>query len=248
MTDKEISRQITRYIHGELNDEEEDQLWVEFLMDQQRFRQFETELNLYDLFQNKGYSLNDSDFKTEEPKNNSSWLFAVAAVILVALSIYIFNVGDSGIEDLAVTQIELSEMLGSDVYRDDRSGVTDIDYEINSALATALGGNLDEAYQILSNLDMESLSAPEKLRVHFNQGIIAYNQDNYDLSVTHFSGLTDAEEIPAYMKENALWYKANGYLKLQDEANASEPLRKLIEINAQHAEKAGVILHRLDSQ
>ncbi|CAN5312235.1 hypothetical protein BH23BAC3_BH23BAC3_19090 [soil metagenome] len=247
MTDKEISQQITRYIQGELNDEEEDQLWVEFLMDQQRFRQFETELNLYDLFQNKGYSLNESDFKTEEPNNKSTWLFAVAAVVLMALSIYIFNMGDSGIEDLAVSQIELSEMLGSDVYRDDRSSATDIDYEINSALATALGGKLDEAYQILSGLDMESTSAHEKQRVYFNQGVISYNQGNYNLSVTHFSELTGAERIPEYMKENALWYKANGYLKLQDEANASETLRQLIEINAQHAEKAGLILHRLDS-
>lgn len=247
MTDKEISQQITRYIHGELNNEEEDQLWVEFLKDQQRFRQFETELNLYDLFQNKGYSLNESDFKSEEPKNKSSWLFAVAAVVLMAVSIYIFYMGDSGIEDLAVSQIEHSEMLGSDVYRDDRSSVTYIDYEINSAIASALEGNLDGAYQTLSSLDMGSLSAFEKQRVRFNQGIISYNQGNYHLSVTNFSELTSSERIPEYLKENALWYQSNGYLKLQDEANASVTLRQVIEMNSQHAEEAGMILNRMDS-
>ncbi len=247
MTDIEISRQITRYIHGELNDEEEDQLWVEFLKDQQRFRQFETELNLYDLFKNKGYSLNKSDIKSEKPKNKTSWLFAIAAVALMALSIYIFNVRDAGIEDLAVSQIELSEMLGSDVYRDDHSSVTDIDYEINSALASALEGNLDGAYQILSSLDIDSLSASQQQRVRFNQGIISYNQGNYHLSVTNFSELTGSESIPEYLRENALWYKSNGYLKLQDETNASETLRQVIEMNSQHAEEAGEILNRMDS-
>lgn len=248
MTDKEISRQITRYIHGELTEEEEDRLWVEFLMDQQRFRQFETELNLYDLFQNKGYSLKESDFKTEEPKNKSYWLFAVAAVILLTLSIYIFNLGDSGIEDLAVSQIELSEMLGSDVYRDEGLSATDLEYEINSALASALAGNLEEAYQILESMDIESLSDINRQRVYFNQGLISYNQGNYELSISNFSDLLSIEILPEYMRENALWYKANGYLKLQDETNASETLHQVIDMNAQHAEKAGNLLNRLDSE
>lgn len=248
MTEKEISIQITRYINGELTAKEEDQLWVEFLKDPQRFRHFETELNLYDLFQNKGYALSEKD-RVDEPKRKyNSWIFAAAAALLLVSSLYIFfNISDSGTEALAVSEIELSELLGSDVYRDDNSNVDGIDYEINNAIASALDGKLTQAYQILDDLTADSVSNQNKQRIHFNQGVIAYNNGDYSLSVAKFSKLTDTEHIPEYLEETACWYKANGYLKLNDEKNAVEALQQVIAIDDHLSEKARSILRRLES-
>ena len=63
MTEKEISKQITRYINGALTEQEEDLLWEEFLENRKYYDLFETELNLTDLFQNKKFDFNEFKHK-----------------------------------------------------------------------------------------------------------------------------------------------------------------------------------------
>jgi len=249
MKDLEFSKQVTRYIHGELNDKEEDRLWIEFLSDKKRYQQFETELHLYDLFQNKGFSLGDFPEQKKKPKwNYLAWGMGLAAAVLLALSLFIINWGDSDIDALALTEIELSELMGSDVYRDDLSDVSAINHQINSALATALAGNLSEAYNILDELDINQLSDQQRQRVAFNKGIISYNQGNYALSTSYFSDLLDSDIIPVYLKESALWYMANGHLKQNEEMAATNALREVLSLNGQHAEEAGLLLTLMEKR
>lgn len=247
MTDLEFSKQVTRYIHGELNDEEEDRLWVEFLLDQKRYQQFETELHLYDLIHNKNFTLDDPPEVTKKSKRkNFAWITGIAAVALLALSLLIFNLADSDIDALALSEIELSEMLGSDVYRDDLSDVSVVNHQVNSALAAAHAGNLSEAYSILNELEIGQLSDEKRQRVAFNKGVISYNKGNFVLSASYFSDVLNSDVIPIYLKESALWYKANGHLKLKEEVAAADALREVLSLNGQYAEEAGTLLNRME--
>jgi tetratricopeptide (TPR) repeat protein len=247
MTDLEFSKQVTRYIHGELNDEEEDRLWVEFLLDQKRYQQFETELHLYDLIHNKGFDLEDLPEEKENTKRkNFAWITGIAAAVILALSLLVFNLADSGIDTLAVSEIELSEMIGSDVYRDDQADVSVVNHQINSALAAALAGDLSEAYKILNELEMEQLSEEQYQRVAFNKGVLTYNKGNYASSVSYFSDVLNRETIPVYLKESSFWYLANGHLKLKEEEPAADALREVLSLNGQHAEEAGILLNRME--
>lgn len=195
MTKNQITEQITRYIKGELSEEEEDLLWVEFLNDKQLFRQFQTELNLYDLFQNKDFVLNESDYRVEEPrKRYAPFYYTAAAAVLLICSLYIFNLTSGGTGTLAIDGIELSEMLGSNIYRDEESPVSDTDRDINRALAAALSGEMQRAYTILNSLPSERFSSAQTFQVIFNKGILTYNIGNYENSASYFSELISRED------------------------------------------------------
>ena len=247
MTEKQINEQITLYIKGELSEEEEDLLWVEFLNDKRLFKKFQTELNLYDLFQNKNFTLNESDYRVEEPRGRyTPFYYTAAAALLLICSLYLYNVTGSGTEALAIDSIELSEMLGSNIYRDDESTVSEADRDINRALAAALNGDTERAYTILTSLPAEQLSSAHSLQVMFNKGILAYNIGNFDDSASYFSELTSLEDVPGYMTESANWFMANSFLKLGESGKAEAVLQLIIDQNQIHTEDAKTVIKRLN--
>lgn len=250
MTNEEISRQITRYLNGELSDAEEDQLWIEFLKDQDRFRQFETELNLHDLFHNKGF--NPQDEFTDSPENESNkrhWgpYYAAAAIVVLIFGFYSYFYAVPEAEDLAVAEIELSNMLGGDVYRSDDSENGGLGQEVNRAIATALEGDFRQAREILDRLDHSELSDREQLRVEYNMGVLAYNMGEYQKAAGYFSQLNSADQTPGYIRESARWYQANAYLKLGETERAVPLLQTLLESNAIYSEQAQMVLNQLET-
>ena len=246
MTNKEISELITRYLKGELSDSEEDRLWIEFLKDEKTFRKFETELNLYDLFQNKGYSLEDADIQVNEPqKKYRVWFYVAATVLLLLTGMYSFYGGGTGAESVAQAEIELSEMLGSDIHRDDESTMSEADYAINRALAEALDGETEKAFSILDNLEAGKLSGQQKVRVQFNRGILAYNLGRYNQSADYFEVAAEIETAPDYLKGYSLWYRANSLIKLNETELAKDLLKSIIENDMPKREEAEALLETL---
>lgn len=251
MTEKEISIQITRYIKGELNDREEDLLWIEFLKNPDYYELFETELNLADLYQNKNFRIDESNNRVREPNRlYKAWPVAAAAAILLAALLYLFTFqSESGPASYALSEIELTEMLGSDIYRDDRSDSAELDQQINRSLSFALEGNSDDAYRVLSNLMQESVSNVQEIRILYNLGILAYNDGNFDRASKHFSAIESLQyaETPDYLYENAAWYKANIYLKNGDSERAKSLLESITSEGGIHSEKAEQILAELEN-
>lgn len=247
MTNKQINELITRYIKGELSEEGEDLLWVEFLNNRELFRQFQTELNLYDLFQNKDFSLNESDYRVEEPqKKYAPFFYTAAAAVLLICTIYIFNLSSSGPETLAIAEIELSEMLGSNIYRDEESSVSGTDRAINRALAAALNGETERAYVILNSLPDEQITSAQSLQIKFNKGVLAYNTGNFERSASYFSEIASLEGAPEYMMESANWYQANSFLQLRENEKAVSILHEIVDQNQIHREDAEAVLKKLD--
>jgi len=60
MTEIERSRQITRYIKGELELGEVDQLWIEFLKDPELFELFIIEVHIFVIIHSQKNSLSES--------------------------------------------------------------------------------------------------------------------------------------------------------------------------------------------
>lgn len=249
MTEKEISIQITRYIKGELNDREEDLLWIEFLKNPEYYDLFETELNLTDLYQNKKFRIDESSNRVREPKRlYRAWPVAAAAAIILAALIYLFTFqNESGPASYALTEIELTEMLGSDIYRDDRSDVAEPDQQINRSLSLALNGNSDLAYQVLSSLMQETVSDVQEIRILYNMGILAYNAGNYSRALEHFSTIKNLQhtETPDYIYEHVNWYSANIYLKNGDSERASTLLELIFSEGGIHSEEAEQMIFKL---
>jgi len=253
MTEKEISIQITRYINGELNDHEEDLLWELFLSDEKYYRLFETELNLADLYRNKNFSIDNPD--NDNNNNNaperlfSLWTASVAALVLVTSMLYIFSYqSDTQPATYALSEIELTQMLGSNIFRDESPDAAQNDQQINRALTLALSGNTEQATEILDSLASGTLTPAQKALVSYNLGILTYNQSRFEQSLENFREL-DGEQpdiIPEYIVENSKWYISNIHLSRGDVNLSVQLLRQIASAEGTHSEKAAELLSMLE--
>lgn len=254
MTEKEINVQITRYIQGELSETEEDQLWVKFLEDPEYYRLFKTELNLYDLYHHKNFRINsvEDDSRVEEPgkQYHRSWKYlAAAAVFLIASSLYLFVLpGQPEYPALAMAEIELTEMLGSDVYRDQNSESSILNQAMNRAVSMAFNGEPDRAIHELSQFDQAELTNLQRVRILYNLGILYYNTDRLNRAEENFIGISadSSDDIPSYIPDSAHWYRANISLKRNDIGEARLQLAEISLGEGIHASKARLILDQLD--
>ena len=248
MTEKEISKQITRYIKGELSEQEEDLLWEEFLENRKYYDLFETELNLTDLFKNKKYRVDkpDNHNSLNSPTNRYAISVAsIAALILTAVMIYTFLFQSNAQPGTyALSEIELTQMLGSDIFRDESPNADMLDQQINRALSLALSGNGEEATDILNSLTSESYTGIQKIRIHYNLGILAYNEGDFDLSLNNFLALNEQlpESTPDYIVENTQWYISNVYLQQGQIDKAIQQLQRIASGNGSHNTKAANVL------
>ena len=251
MTEKEISKQITRYINGKLNDREEDILWEQFLENEEYYRLFETELNLTDLYRNKKFRVdesNNNNVLNTPVKRYVAWTTSVAALILVTSMLYIFSYrSDNQPASYALTEIELTQMLGSDIFRDESPDASRLDQQINRSLSLALSGNTKVATENLNRLAPESLTGIQKIRVNYNLGILAYNEGNYELSLDNFLELNKQPPAisPDYVVENTRWYIANIYLKQDNVEKAVQMLNRIASGPGAHSEHADTLLKLL---
>lgn len=253
MTEKEISKQITRYINGELNDREEDQLWVEFLKNRKYYERFETELNLTDLYRNKNFRIDengDQNQVNESKRGYSAWTVSIAAVLLLSAMLYtFFYQSENEPASHALSEIELTQMLGSDVYRDQIQDVDELDQQINRSLSSALNGETQLAIEILKGLLSRSLTNIQETRILYNLGILAYNNNNFEQSLDYFSDVIEIQSSgsPKFINENSQWYIANIYLKQGDRDGALQLLKEIDSASGLHASDADDLRSMLEN-
>ena len=252
MEEKEISQAITRFLKGELNDEEIDQLWEEFLKDPELFYLFETEVNLYHMLKEQR-SENESGFQSGSTavihslKKYQKWIYAAAAVIILSIGLQLFTMDQTDLlRSQALASIDVTEMMGADVYRDDSERVSDIDININHALARALDNEFDEARATLESLLEEDLTEVQTGKVYLNLGILNYNRDQYRESISNFRVVTDVETLPFFVEEKAWWFMGNAYLNLDEIEPAREAVFNAYTLDGRFADPALALLKKLD--
>lgn len=252
MTNKEIYIQISRYIKNELNDQEIDRLWAEFIRNPEAFEYFETELNLADLFRNKGYGSDISESNIiGEPKyiRYKNWIYSAAAAIILSLGLQIFSMHESGvIKGYALSEINVTEMMGSDIYRADPDDANALDIAINQALAKAFTEESDEALQMFSDLTTESLSKEQEALVYLNLGILHYNNGENEVAIEHFNSVLNLEDLPRFMEEKAWWFMGNAFLNIQDMERAREAVFNTYTLNGKFEVPALALLKKIDRE
>jgi tetratricopeptide (TPR) repeat protein len=147
----------------------------------------------------------------------------------------------------ALSEIELTQMLGSDIFRDESPDTGMLDQQINRALSLALSGNGEEATELLNSLTSESYTGIQKIRIHYNLGILAYNEGDFDLSLNNFLELTEQlpESTPEYIVENTQWYISNVYLQQGQIDKAIKQLRTIASGDGSHNTRAANLLSSL---
>ena len=253
MTEKEISQQITRYINGELSDTEEDLLWESFLENREYYRLFETELHLADLYRHKKFRLDESGQtagKDISTHRNTVWTASVAAVLMLTFMIYVFYPSNQEpASAFALQEIDVTEMLGSDAFRDVAPEPNAINRQINRSLAMAFADQSDQAYSTLNGLLPMAENSLQQAKILYNLGILSYNREDYDLSISHFSELNSEtfDDLPRYVSKNADWYLANAYLMLDETEEAVRILDRLSTGTGNLASDASDLLEKVQN-
>ncbi|MEX0661480.1 MAG: hypothetical protein WEA58_08630 [Balneolaceae bacterium] len=252
MSDKEIYKQISRYINEELSDSEIDRLWEEFLKNPEAFEFFETELNLADLFRNKGYGSDISKSNiVGEPTyiRYKNWIYSAAAAIILSLGLQIFSMQEGDvIKGYALSEINVSEMMGSDIYRADPEDVNTLDVAINQALAKAFTDEAEEALRMFTELTSRDLSEGQKALVHLNMGILYYNQGDDEKSIEQFTTVLNLEDIPRFTEEKAWWFMGNAFLNVQKMERAREAVFNTYTLNGKFEVPALALLKKIDRE
>lgn len=252
MNEKDIYIQISRYINGELNDSDIERLWEEFLRDPELFEYFETELNLADLFQNKGYGSNTSESNiVGEPLyiRYKKWIYSAAAAIILSLGLQIFYMQDGdSLQSYALSEINTSEMMGADIYRAAPEDANSLDIEINQALSKALTDEIDESLRMFSELTTKRLSDEQKALVFLNLGILHYNKGDNEATVEQFNSVLNFENLPPFTEEKAWWFLGNAYLNVQDIERAREAVFETYTLNGKFEAQARALLIKIDRE
>ncbi|WP_069131921.1 tetratricopeptide repeat protein [Rhodohalobacter halophilus] len=255
MSDKEIYREITRYIDGELSGNEIDSLWEKFVDNPEYYKWFETELHLRDLAkeaEKSNITSIDSVNGAKPERNNKSmkgWFYAVAAIIIVSIGLQFYSVQDTvSIHPLSISQIEIDEMSGTDIMRSDEVTASFIDVEISRGLTLAYEGEYEEADAKFKSILMENLNPEQEARVMMNLGILHYNMANFEDAARYFEAASNSEEMNKFFVEKAWWFLGNAYLNLELLEEARDAVYKVYSTDGRFAGQAENLLEKMDGE
>lgn len=252
MNEEKIIKEIDRYIKGDLNPGEIDNLWMQFLKNPEYYQWFETELHLISLAkdQKKGklHSFKDAAAKKSNGlRSYKKWALAAAAVLVISIGLQIFSIdGTDSIYNQAIVQIENSEMAGADVFRSDEEVANDLDVEINQGLAYAYSGEVEMAVDTFREILSKDPTEEQRARAELNLGILFYNMGEYGEAVVHFESVTQIEEITRFFEEKAWWFLGNTYLNLRQLSDARQAVFNAYTLDGRYQSPALSLLKKLD--
>ncbi len=254
MRDKEILKNIDRYLNGEMSVEEADQLWGEFLENPEHLRLLETEAHSRSYFKNKNSKTRQSisgdeyDLYEKSAPAYKNWIYAVAAILTVILMYNLISSGpQSEFHSELLTSISAMEMATMDVYRTTKEGAEIHDLTINRGYEAAVSGRIDESFNHLSSLLEEPLQPAQRAVANLNMGILHFNNSDFDLATEAFSITASIEDIPDFLLEKSMWFLAHS---LAREGKYQESVNLFTDIyhqNGFYREEAEKLINLFDS-
>ncbi|MDZ7755623.1 tetratricopeptide repeat protein [Rhodohalobacter sp.] len=236
----ELEKKIDRYVGGNLNEEEIDELWSEVIFDDYYYDYMKTVASL------KG--LADGEKKSNiHFLNRSSTLqwIAAAAIVIIASGLILFNVYDE--QQYNVQPINSIEL---DYYRS-AEGVTestDVSEIIMSVISEANRGNIESAISIVENSLSEISSQEGKAELLATAGSIYYNEGMYLEATEYFERSLDYEIENVIIQEQNYWYLGNAYFQLNRIDEARTTLEKAYQLNGAYSRVAERYIQALASE
>jgi tetratricopeptide (TPR) repeat protein len=250
----ELLEKIDSYIKGRLSQDEIEELWIEFLKYPEMFHYFETEVQIQDMIKKRDIPESFNIDRVEEPRQPARsykvWALAAAAALILAIGLQFFSVQQTmpGESRLALAQIELDEMVGSDIYRSDEEQALESDLLINSAIAMAYNDSIEMAINTFRELLNKDLTEPQLARAELNIGILLYNSGEYDEAKEHFEQVTQLKNVQESFIEKGWWLYGNALLNTGDIEDARKAVNMAYGMNGRFQEPALALLKKLDEE
>ena len=254
MTEKEIIKEIDRYIRGELSPAEIDGLWELFLKEPEYFDWFETELHLkklaIDSKKSNIYPSHQKDGKYSPKKGvYTKWITAVAAALIIGFGLQFYFMDSSfHMHPYAVESIDYTELVGADLFRSDEDRPAIPELAMNQGIAFAYNGEEERAISKFNEILEMDTDSSTRTRAEMNLGILYYNIGDYESAAAKFKSVTVVDNLTDFFEEKAWWLFGNTYLNLRELAEAKNAFLNTIELDGRYKESASILIEKLDSE
>ncbi|RNC83004.1 MAG: tetratricopeptide repeat protein [Balneola sp.] len=210
--ESDILKKIDAYLKGTLSDNEIDQLWVEFAKNPELLDLLELEVGVQKIIEDEVKGVKKA--KTFQLPS-WTWHASAAAVILLVLSIQLFQVDSkTRLDQFVISEISADQAETGDGVRAKDRIITTADSLLNLGFSALVSGNISQALslydEVINNYDIE----PYGSKAFTNKGIILYNQGDYEASVESFDSALERIEESRMIEEKAHWYKGNALANL----------------------------------
>lgn len=248
--DKAIERtkKIDRYLTGKLTQTEIESLWEELIADSDAYEQFETALHLRSLALEKSKEetgMNPPQYRAKMKR--MQWIWPVAALLLLSLFLYLFSISQEiNPEKLAMSEIDYREMLSAEIHRSSSQSASETDVAINEALALAYSIKLTESAEAYNRLLERELTPDQSLIIEMNLGILHFNLGNFEEAATRFKSVSNSEPENLFIHEQALWYLAHTFIRLNELGEARDRAFEVYHFNGRYSEEALALIGELD--
>jgi len=251
MTEKQIIKEIDRYINGELQPDEIDLLWEQFLKNPEYFEWFETELHLKKLvMDSKKGKINPFGSKRGSSLGGKGvfrkWMMAAAAAVAIGFGLQIFFMDQQvSIHPYSIDAIDYTEMAGADLYRSDGERPGALDVAMNQGIAYAYNNEPEKAISQFQEILAYDPDDFVRIRAEMNLGILFFNTAKFESALPHFIYLTEQEDLGHFFEEKAWWYLGNTYLNLREIAEARVAVLRASAMDGRYKADADSLLEKL---
>lgn len=227
--EKEILKTINDYLNGNLSNIEVDALWSELLEHPEHYPLLKTEAGLrkYHRIKKRCRKEDDTDRRIVS-EDKIPWVIALAASLLVTLLLNVFSDKAGTSIEPALSEISLVYMLAPDVTRSSAERTEALEEKINHIYQKlVLTGRFEEAISHYEELHVADVFS--RNWIHYNLGILHYNNGNYGSSAGHFEKV-ECDQLGVNVSAGiCYWLKTNSFIAIQDYERARLFAYKAIE-------------------
>jgi tetratricopeptide (TPR) repeat protein len=241
----ELERKIDLYVHGQLNDEQIDDLWAELIQNNYALDYLKTVASL------KGVIDEESRQELDQKKSNvrilksSNWYMAAAAALVLivgAFGLLQLNTETEFVDPIA--SIELDYYRSADGTAEGDGG----DTVIREAIVLANEGEYQQAIEIIDSGLNQVSDADSRALLFINAGSILYNVSMYEDAIIRFEKVVEIEESDPLVRERAYWYLGNTFFQLNKLEEAKQAFQNAYELNGAYSRVAQSYLKALASR
>lgn len=233
----ELEQQIDRYVSGELNQDQVDELWTQLIQEPYYAEYLKTVANVSHIISSSKIRKVD----IQEIRSTNVWYaFAATVVLVIGLMSTMLIYKDASVNRFdAMSNLEMHNVRSTVISADE------VEAGIQHGIGLAVTGNTDQAITHLSDLYEKVSLADVRSDIQLNIGIIQYNSSRYEEAKNTFQLITETSTEDKLMMEKALWYKANTYLKLGSVEEAKQLIRQVHGIDGAYRRIAATYLANL---
>lgn len=242
-----IRRQIDRYIAGELNTEEIDQLWSDLLDYPELVDELKVQATLKSLYkEDNTSSVQEQSYSYISTLKFYKWILPAAAVLLITVGLGIYSLLSTEQKPEAIESISIAELRSPDVQRSGEDEyLTGTDSLLHAGYNAAVNNDIQPAISYFQQAADADLDTNSEVQARHNLGILYYNDRDFEQAAYLFNKTIESASDRSLISQTQ-WYLANTYIQLGKYSDAYEQLLIVHESNSDHKQEAGELLRTIE--